>query len=213
VFNRQLTRIASRIDIRVAVSKDAVDLARRYIAGDYEILFNGIELGAYAGPAPARENAVFFVGRHEPRKGLGVLLGALTHLPADVSLWVASDGPETAELRKRFGSDKRVEWLGRISEAEKIDRMKRARAFCAPSLRGESFGVVLLEAMAAGTSGASGATEPFTAVGRLLPRGVTNDSGGGPSHGPSTLTSCPFARIARASPSTCCWTPPGMVRL
>ena len=66
---------------------------------------------------------------------------------------------------------------------------------------------------AAGTSGASGATDPLTAVGRLLPRGVTNDSGGGPSHGPRTRTSWPCALIARARPRTCCWTPPGMVRL
>jgi phosphatidylinositol alpha-mannosyltransferase len=164
VFNRQLTRIASRIDIRVAVSKDAVELAQRYISGEYEVLFNGIELGAYSGAELPRENAVFFIGRHEPRKGLGVLLGALEHLPADVALWVASDGPETAELRRRFGSDTRVEWLGRISDAEKVERLKRARVFCAPSLRGESFGVVLLEAMAAGTPVVASNIDGYTNV-------------------------------------------------
>ena len=164
VFNRQLTRIASRIDIRVAVSKDAVELAQRYISGEYEVLFNGIDLGAYSGAELPRENAVFFIGRHEPRKGLGVLLGALEHLPADVALWVASDGPETAELRRRFGSDTRVEWLGRISEAEKVERLKRARVFCAPSLRGESFGVVLLEAMAAGTPVVASNIDGYTNV-------------------------------------------------
>ncbi len=148
VFNRQLTRIASRIDIRVAVSKDAVELARRYVGGEYEVLFNGIELETFAGPDAPRENAVFYVGRHEPRKGLGVLLEAMSHLPADVRLWVASDGPETAELKQAYGADDRIEWLGRISDAEKIRRLRSARAFCAPSLRGESFGIVLLEAMA-----------------------------------------------------------------
>jgi phosphatidylinositol alpha-mannosyltransferase len=151
-FSRQLTRIANRIDIRVAVSKDAVELANRYIGGEYEVLFNGIELGRHHNcSSPRTENAVFFIGRHEPRKGLGVLLEAFALMPDDVKLWVASDGPETADLKLRFGHDRRIEWLGRIDDDEKFDRLCRASVFCAPSLRGESFGVVLLEAMAAGT--------------------------------------------------------------
>ena len=151
-FSRQLKWVASRIDIRVAVSKDAVELAQRYIGGDYEVLFNGIELGDYLTPSVSpRENAIFFIGRHEERKGLSNLLEAFAKLPPDVRLWIASDGPQTAELKTRFASDTRVDWLGRISDAEKISRMGRASVFCAPSLHGESFGVVLLEAMAAGT--------------------------------------------------------------
>ena len=151
-FSRQLKWVASRIDIRVAVSKDAVELAQRYIGGDYEVLFNGIELGDYSTPSTSpRENAIFFIGRHEERKGLSNLLEALAKLPPDVRLWIASDGPQTAELKTRFASDTRIDWLGRISDAEKISRMGRASVFCAPSLHGESFGVVLLEAMAAGT--------------------------------------------------------------
>ena len=151
-FSRQLKWVASRIDIRVAVSKDAVELAQRYIGGDYEVLFNGIELGDYSTPSTSpRENAIFFIGRHEERKGLSNLLEALAKLPPDVRLWIASDGPQTAELKTRFASDTRIDWLGRISDTEKISRMGRASVFCAPSLHGESFGVVLLEAMAAGT--------------------------------------------------------------
>jgi len=151
-FSRQLKWVASRIDIRVAVSKDAVELAQRYIGGEYEVLFNGIELGDYSTSSTSpRENAIFFIGRHEERKGLSNLLEALAQLPPDVRLWIASDGPQTAELKIRFGSDSRIEWLGRISDSEKISRMSRASVFCAPSLHGESFGVVLLEAMAAGT--------------------------------------------------------------
>ena len=151
-FSRQLKWVASRIDIRVAVSKDAVELAHRYIGGDYEVLFNGIELGMYNAVQPRqRENAIFFCGRHEPRKGLSVLLEAHSQLPADVRLWIASDGPETEELKARYPADSRIEWLGRIPDDEKLDRLARAAVFCAPSLRGESFGIVLLEAMAAGT--------------------------------------------------------------
>ncbi|MEY3656216.1 MAG: phosphatidylinositol alpha-mannosyltransferase [Actinomycetota bacterium] len=151
-FQRLGRPIARRIDVRVAVSKDAVELAQRYIGGEYEVLFNGIELDVYNGPVvEQRDNAIFFCGRHEPRKGLGVLLDALALMPGDVRLWVASDGPETEQLKARYGNDSRIEWLGRITDGEKVDRLRRAAVFCAPSLRGESFGIVLLEAMAAGT--------------------------------------------------------------
>lgn len=150
-FSRQLTRIASRIDVRVGVSQDAVLLASRYIGGEYEVLFNGIELDSFRSrPPQERDEAIFFLGRHEPRKGLGVLIEAMNLLPSDVVLWVASDGPETATLMERTKDDARIRWLGRISEEEKIDRLSRAGVFCAPSLRGESFGIVLVEAMASG---------------------------------------------------------------
>src|SRR5690606_18944608 len=63
-----------------------------------------------------------------------------------------SDGPETAALRQQYAGDVRIEWLGRISDREKVARLKAADVFCAPSLGGESFGVVLIEAMAASTA-------------------------------------------------------------
>lgn len=157
MLNKPVRWLASRIDIRVAVSKDAELLASRYLGGTYELLGNGIEISRYVGDfadepiVKESEPTIFFVGRHEPRKGLDVLLRSLQHLPADVRVWVASDGADTERLRAEFGGDTRIVWLGRISDAEKIRRMRSATVFCAPSLHGESFGVVLLEAMAAGT--------------------------------------------------------------
>jgi hypothetical protein len=68
---------------------------------------------------------------------------------------VCSDGPHIADVRKRYSRDPhvaaRIEWLGQVSESEKIERLARCTVFCAPSLHGESFGLVLLEAMAAQT--------------------------------------------------------------
>lgn len=146
--------LLSRLGHRVAVSPDAASLAQGYLGGDYELLHNGIELDRYGtGPAtPTDGPTVFFCGRHEPRKGLAVLLEALAHLPADVRVWVGSDGPETERLRAAHAGDPRIVWLGRLSEAEKIARLRGADVYCAPALMGESFGVVLLEAMAAGTA-------------------------------------------------------------
>ncbi len=157
MLNRAVRWLASRIDIRVAVSKDAELLANRYLGGEYELLGNGIELGRYGvkdraeSVVKAAQPTIFFVGRHEPRKGLDVLLGSLSYLPDDVRVWVASDGPDTDALKVKYASESRVVWLGRVSDAEKIRRMAEATVFCAPSLHGESFGVVLLEAMASGT--------------------------------------------------------------
>ncbi len=143
--------LARRLDHRCAVSEAARDMAQEALGGEYTLLFNGIEIDRYAkGPTwPTAGPTVFFVGRHEPRKGLDVLLDALGSLPADVHVWVGGDGPETARLQARHAGDPRIEWLGRIDDAEKAARLRGADVFCAPSLRGESFGVVLLEAMAA----------------------------------------------------------------
>jgi phosphatidylinositol alpha-mannosyltransferase len=116
-------------------------------------VFNGVDLELFAKAAPTATTGptILFCGRHEPRKGLSVLLDAMTQLPPDVRLWIASDGPETETLKSRSAGDPRIEWLGRISDDEKASRLRGADVFCAPSLRGESFGVVLLEGMAAGT--------------------------------------------------------------
>lgn len=153
-FGRSVLRhVVDRLDHRVAVSKDAIALADAYFGGDYEVLFNGVETDQIRAAAPFVNDAptIFFCGRHEERKGLAVLLAALQQLDASVRCQVASDGPETARLQAEFADDSRIEWLGRVSDAEKIARLRGASVFCAPSLHGESFGVVLLEAMAAGT--------------------------------------------------------------
>ena len=151
-LQRQLTWLMKRCDVRTAVSKDALELAQRYFPGDYEVLYNGIELERYQSVEKVKkESAIFFIGRHEPRKGLEVLIQAVMQMPDDVVLWIASDGPETADLKGRYGHISKIEWLGRISDSEKYLRLRRSAVFCAPSLHGESFGVVLLEAMAAGT--------------------------------------------------------------
>jgi phosphatidylinositol alpha-mannosyltransferase len=148
---------ARRLDLRCVVSEDARQLAQKYLGGEYLVLHNGIEVERIAKAEPwPRDPAndgptIFFIGRHEPRKGLATLLEAANDLPRDTRLWIAGDGPETAALRVAHAGDHRIEWLGRISDDEKASRLRAADVFCAPSLRGESFGVVLLEGMAAQT--------------------------------------------------------------
>jgi len=153
-FGPMIRRVARRIDVRCAVSEDAHQLASLGVDGAFELLFNGVEVEAYRDvePTPTRGPTVLFVGRHEERKGLSVLLDAMAELDADTRLWIASDGPETAALQRQVAGDARIEWLGRIDDREKAARLRGADVFCAPSLHGESFGVVLLEAMAADTA-------------------------------------------------------------
>lgn len=151
-LNGVVRAIARGIDHRVAVSKDAADLAERYLGGEYEIVPNAVELDRHQGPTLPKERAVFFCGRHEPRKGLEVLLRAARSLPSDVEVWIASDGPETARLSAEYSDLANLQWLGRVDDAKKNELLRRCTVFCAPSLGGESFGVVLLEAMASGTA-------------------------------------------------------------
>ena len=145
--------LATRMNIRTAVSQDARDMAHEALGGSYEIVFNGIEVDNFVNAAPTKCDGptIAYVGRHEPRKGLEVLLEAMASLPQNVTLWIMSDGPQTEELRSKYAGDQRLQWLGEVNDEEKMERIKGADVFCAPSLRGESFGIVLLEAMAAGT--------------------------------------------------------------
>lgn len=183
---RAVRFLAGRLDDRVAVSEDARATATRGLGGSYDLAFNGVELARFASgtPHPTAGPTVFFIGRHEPRKGLRVLLEAMAKLPADTRLWVAGTGDETDELRARFAGDGRIEWLGAISETEKIARLRGADVFCAPSLHGESFGIVLLEAMAAGTAVVAGDIPGYANVARqgrdalLVPAGDTEALGG-----------------------------------
>ena len=146
---------AVRMEALVAVSKEAQALAGVAIPGPWTILFNGVDIDQFTSTdaaldLPDDRKSVLFVGRHEERKGLGVLLEAISMMPDDIAVWIAGDGPQTAELRARHRKDQRIVWLGRIDDAERNRRMAAASVFCAPSLRGESFGVILLEAMASG---------------------------------------------------------------
>jgi len=144
---------AKNVAHNVAVSKDAKALVQASIGGEYEVLFNGVELDDYRSATrwPTDGPTIFFCGRHEERKGLDVLIAAMRKLGPEVRLWVASNGPDTERLQAETAGDPRIEWLGRVTDEEKISRLKGAHVFCAPSLHGESFGVVLIEAMAAGT--------------------------------------------------------------
>lgn len=153
-LGRPLRWFLERIDHKVVVSRDALALVKGHLGGEYEVLFNGVETVEIdaATPLATDRPAIFFLGRHEERKGLDVLLAALSRLDEDVVCWVAGTGPDTARLRERYGDDRRIDWLGRISEADKLARLRGATVFCAPSLHGESFGIVLAEAMAAGTA-------------------------------------------------------------
>ena len=153
VFRPVLVRFARSLAVRVAVSEDARRTAADAFGGHYEVFANGIEVERFAKavPWPTTGPTVAFVGRHEPRKGLGVLVEAMAEVGPEVRLLIAGEGSETAELRRRTAGDPRVEWLGRLDDTQVASLVRGADVLCAPSLHGESFGVVLLEGMAAST--------------------------------------------------------------
>ena len=163
--------LARRLDVKVAVSNDAKALAEEAIPGDWRVLFNGIEADRFRSEPwerPEGRRVVLFVGRHEERKGLAVLLDAVGNLPDDIVVWVVGEGPQTDELRARHSHDRRIEWLGRVPDAERNARMAAADVFCAPSVGGESFGVILLEAMAAGAPVVASDISGYAAVAGAL---------------------------------------------
>lgn len=154
IFKPLTRRAAPRLDICFAVSDDAETLAKASLGGVYERAFNAVEVSRFRSRRPHKTQGptILFVARHEERKGLAVLLEAFSSMDVDADLWIAGVGPESASLQARFAGDPRISWLGELDEDEKIERMLGADVFCAPSLHGESFGIVLLEAMAAETA-------------------------------------------------------------
>ena len=147
---RVLGSWAHRIDAAAAVSTAAAATARECLGLEATILFNGVDLGAIdaAEPWPTKGPTVLFVGRDEPRKGRDVLLAAARLLPESVTLWVTGSPPE----RKTHIAGASIEFLGVIDDTERDRRLRGADVLCAPSRGGESFGMVLLEAMAASTA-------------------------------------------------------------
>jgi phosphatidylinositol alpha-mannosyltransferase len=149
---RPVARVGMRrLAFRTAVSEEARRLVQIEIGGAYYLLPNGVDVDRFdqAEPWPTTKPVILFVGRHEPRKGLAVMLDAFEGLDRDAELWVVGKGPQTEGLRARGVPN--VVWLGEIDDAELARRMKAATIYCAPSRFGESFGVVLIEAMAART--------------------------------------------------------------
>jgi len=140
-----------RLDARCAVSDAAAATVHEALGVHCDVLFNGIEVDRFrdAVPWPKRGPTVLFLGRHEARKGLGVLLDAFATLTEGPVLWIAGDGPEDELLTARASDSDRVEWLGVLTDREVARRLAAADVLCAPSLGGESFGMVLVEAMAA----------------------------------------------------------------
>ncbi|HKR98891.1 MAG TPA: glycosyltransferase family 4 protein [Candidatus Dormibacteraeota bacterium] len=155
-----LKRYFNRLHARIAVSVPARDFIARYFDGDFQVVPNGIDTSRFNPALPPVDSArtpgwltVLFVGRMESRKGLPTLLeafGKLRQQRSNVRLVVVGDGP------MRWGYERQVEALG-IPDvqftghvpAELLPRYyASADIFCAPATGGESFGIVLLEAMA-----------------------------------------------------------------
>jgi phosphatidylinositol alpha-mannosyltransferase len=143
--------VGSRLQVRVAVSEAARETALRSSKGEYEVLFNGVDMERFAHARPVRSDrpTVLFLGRHEARKGLGILLDAFALLERPAVLWVAGEGPQSEVQRRRHPESERINWLGTLGDREVDERLVGADVLCAPSLRGESFGMVVLEGMAA----------------------------------------------------------------
>jgi len=155
-----LDHYMSKIDERIAVSSAARYFVSRYFPGDYRIIPNGVDVDFYANARPFPEFRdgkvnILFVGRVENRKGAMYLLKAYATIKVrhpDTRLIIVGRGPQIGDLR-RFVHSQRIGdvfFAGRIDDTDKARFYKTADIFVAPSTGQESFGIVLLEAMAAG---------------------------------------------------------------
>ena len=166
----------NRLHARIAVSDAAAWTAQRFFGGRYRIVPNGVhigtlpECGAEGAPAPTgleagperagvanpdpahlRPLRILFIGQAVARKGLPVLLSAFEALREHVPATLTLVGALPEEVAPLLLDDRGVRALGRVSQERKAAELAGADVLCAPSLGGESFGMVLTEAFAAGT--------------------------------------------------------------
>ena len=163
IWKPVLARAADRLDARIAVSEPARDFANRYFPGDYKVIPNGIDVERFGKPAPwpklmdRDKTNILFVGRMgEKRKGLRYLLGAYSTLKwefPDLRLVIVGPGePDPASyltMGERAIND--VVFTGPVSDDDLTGYYQAADIFCTPATGKESFGYVVVEAMAAGT--------------------------------------------------------------
>ncbi len=175
-------RLFNRLSARVAVSEAAAWTGRRWFGGDYTIIPNGVDVdAARVTPAPAAEELrILFVGRPEERKGLPILLAAFGALVEHVPCRLTVIGAEREDVVRYLADPEllgSIDIHGRVSGASLWAELHGADVLCAPSLSGESFGMVLTEAFAAGTpviaSNIAGYSDVVTdgVDGRLVPPG------------------------------------------
>ncbi|MGZ6341162.1 MAG: glycosyltransferase family 4 protein [Candidatus Limnocylindrales bacterium] len=158
--SRVLGIYARRLHGRIAVSAAARHFIDRFFPGDYKVIPNGVDVDRYRRAVPVARwqdgtRNILFVGRLEDRKGLPYLLRAFRILRKtghDCRLLVVGSGPQEREARRYVLTRglRNVEFLGRVSDAEKAQLFRTADVFVSPATGRESFGIVLLEAMAAG---------------------------------------------------------------
>ncbi len=149
-------RMLNRLHVRIAVSEASAWTAQRYLGGHYRIIPNGVwvdsERAERAAGRPMGEKLkILFVGQAVERKGLPVLIRAFEALRDHIPCELTVIGPSDEELKPLLLDPTGVRNLGKLSDEEKWDELEQADVLCAPSLRGESFGLVLTEAFANGT--------------------------------------------------------------
>jgi phosphatidylinositol alpha-mannosyltransferase len=160
--SKVMSSYAERLHGRIAVSAAARHFIDRYFPGDYKVIPNGVDIGRLSRAVPIARwqdgtRNILFVGRFESRKGLLDLLKAyrlLRRTGCNCRLLVIGGGPQEREARRYIMARGMggVEFLGRVSDAERDSLFKTADVYCSPATGRESFGIVLLEAMAAGTA-------------------------------------------------------------
>ncbi len=146
--------LVARIDARLAVSRLAAESARRWLGGEFDVVPNGVVIPPHADPEH-REHRIVFIGRHDARKGLPVLLRAWPEIRRRTGARLRLIGADPLQYRLlhtrlRFDEDG-IDVLGIVTNEVRTEELARAKLFVSPALGGESFGLVLVEAFATAT--------------------------------------------------------------